>query len=119
MGIDLSTLGTIAKWGGSALAMKWLTPRIYNTLKAAGPWVLAHFPGASEEELDRLKGLAALDVTKDLMKQEAKMYSDNRKKLIDKYMKAPDEERIRIHQDLEFIDAQLQKNRVVNLSLPE
>lgn len=82
---------------------------VWRIVKAAGPLLLAQSAKLSEAYAKHQLRLAEVDAIKELMIAEARTVAEVRKKLIDKYLDAPPEDRLRLRQDIEFAEKDLRQ----------
>lgn len=90
--------------------MNWLTSipeigqKIFNTAKSLGPFVISQSDKASEAYQRHLGRIAQVDFLKELLSNEIETRGAVRKILLERYVDAPPEKRVRIERDLEFVD---------------
>jgi hypothetical protein len=82
---------------------------IWRIMKAAGPLLLAQSTKLSEEYARHRLRLAEVDAMKELMIGEARTNTEIRKKLIEKYIDAAPEDRLRLRQDIEMVEKDLRQ----------
>ncbi len=90
--------------------MNWLASipeigqKIFNTAKSLGPLIISQSDKASEAYQRHLGRIAQVDFLKELLSNEIETRGAVRKILLERYVDAPPEERVRIEGDLEFVD---------------
>ena len=90
--------------------MSWLdkvtgiAQKTWNTVRAVGPFLLSQSDKASEAFKRHLGRVAEAEALKDLLKNEVKLRASLRSKLFERYLGASPEERVRIEQDIEYVD---------------
>lgn len=82
---------------------------VWRIVKAAGPLLIAQSAKLSEAYAQHQLRLAEVDAIRELMVAEARMIAEVRKKLIDKYLDALPEDRLRLRQDIEFAEKDLRQ----------
>jgi hypothetical protein len=78
-------------------------------VKAAGPLLLTQSAKLSEAYAQHQLRLAEVEATKELMVTEARMITEVRKKLIDRYLDASPEDRVRLRQDIETTEREFRQ----------
>ncbi len=81
-----------------------LSQKTWNTLKAAGPFLLSQSDAISEKYQRHLGRVAEVDALRDFLKSEVEIRKEVKKKLLDKLLDAAPEDRPRIEQDLKYTD---------------
>ncbi|MBN8543650.1 MAG: DUF2806 domain-containing protein [Alphaproteobacteria bacterium] len=90
--------------------MNWIaklsegSQRVINTVKAIGPFAISQSDKMSEAWQRHQGRLAQVDMLKELLSNEIETRGTIKKLLLERYVAAPDDERIRIERDLEFVD---------------
>lgn len=82
---------------------------VWRIVKAAGPLLIAQSAKLSEAYAQHQLRLAEVEAIKELMVAEARTIAEVRKKLIDRYLDAPPEERLRLRQDIEMAEKDLRQ----------
>lgn len=82
---------------------------VLRIVKAAGPLLLAQSAKLSEAYAQHQLRLAEVEATKELMVTEARMITEVRKKMIDRYLDASPEDRFRLRQDIEAAERELRQ----------
>jgi len=91
--------------------------KTWNTIKSIGPLLISQSDKASEAYQRHLGRVAEVEVLRDLLKSEIETRSAIRRTLLEKFIAAPDEERVRIERDLEYVDGVTRQLNVVAKSL--
>ena len=78
-------------------------------MRALGPLVTSLSKEASEKYAEHLKRLADVEVAKESMLLEVRMYADLKKQLMEKFINATPVERFQIRNDIEEIDKEARK----------
>jgi hypothetical protein len=71
----------------------------------------------SEKYASHLSRIAEVGAAEELVKQEINIYSETKKQLLQKYIDANDIERIRINQDIEYVDSNVRHFNIVNRAI--
>lgn len=82
---------------------------VWRIVKAAGPLLIAQSVKLSEAYAQHQLRLAEVEAIKELMVVEARTIADIRKKLIEKYIDAAPEDRLRLRQDIEMAERDLRQ----------
>ena len=82
---------------------------VWRIVKAAGPLLISQFTTLSEAYAKHQLRLAEVEAIKELMVAEARTIAEVRKKLIDKYIDAQPEDRLRLRQDIEMAEKDLRQ----------
>lgn len=82
---------------------------LWRIVKATGPLLIAQSAKLSEAYAQHNLRLAEVEAIKELMIGEAKIITDVRKKLIDKYLDASPEDRLRLRQDIDMAERDLRQ----------
>jgi len=82
---------------------------VWRIVKAAGPLLIAQSAKLSEAYAQHQLRLAEVEAIKELMVAEARTIAEVRKKLIDKYLDASPEDRLRLRQDIEMAEKDLRQ----------
>lgn len=82
---------------------------LWRIVKAAGPLLIAQSAKLSEAYAQHNLRLAEVEAIKELMIGEAKIITEVRKKLIDKYLDASPEDRLRLRQDINMAERDLRQ----------
>lgn len=82
---------------------------VWRIVTAAGSLLISQSAKLSEAYAKHQLRLAEVEAVKELMIGEAKIITEVRKKLIDKYLDAPHEDRIRLRQDIETAERDLRQ----------
>lgn len=81
----------------------------WRILKAAGHLLVAQSTKLSEEYAQHQLRLAEVEAIRELMIAEARTIAEVRKKLIDRYLDAQPEDRLRLRQDIEYAERDLRQ----------
>ncbi len=90
--------------------MNWITTisenskRLGNVIRAIGPFAISQSDKASEAYQRHLGRIAQVDFLKELLSTEIQTRGEVKKILLERFINAPADERIRIERDLEFVD---------------
>jgi hypothetical protein len=82
---------------------------LWRIVKSAGPLLFAQSAKLSEAYAQHNLRLAEVEAIKELMIGEAKIITEVRKKLIDKYLDASPEDRLRLRQDIDMAERDLRQ----------
>lgn len=82
---------------------------LWRIVKAAGPLLIAQSARLSEAYAQHNLRLAEVEAIKELMIGEANIITEVRKKLIDKYLDASPEDRLRLRQDIAMAEKDLRQ----------
>ena len=82
---------------------------VWRIVKAAGPLLIAQSRKLSEAYAQHQLRLAEVEAIKELMIAEARTIAEVRKKLIDRYLDAAPEDRLRLRQDIEVAEKDLRQ----------
>jgi len=103
--------------------MQWLDTfkgigqKTWNTIRAVGPFLVSQSDKASEAFQRHLGRVAEADALRDLLKGEVETRTAIRRSLLERYITAPPEERIRIEQDIDYVDGVTRQLNIAAKSL--
>lgn len=89
----------------------------WNIVKSVGPFIVAQSDKASEAFARHKARVASVEIAKELIIDEAKKLNDVKKQLLGKYAESDFSERLRIKQNLEFLDASMNQLNIAEKAL--
>lgn len=89
----------------------------WNTIKSIGPFLISQSDTASQAFQRHLGRVAEVDALRALLKGEVETRSAIRRSLLERYVAATDEERVRIERDIEYIDGVTRQLNIAAKSL--
>lgn len=89
----------------------------WNVVKSVGPFLIAQCDSASEAYARQKARLANVDAAQELIKGETQAIADARSEIIGRIPDASPQERVRLHQDLEFLSGTVRQLNVATLAL--
>jgi hypothetical protein len=97
--------------------LKGVSQKTINTILSVGPLLISQSDKASEAFQRHLGRIAEAEALKDLLKGEVETRNAIRRSLLERFVEAQPEERVRIEQDIEYIDSVTRQLRITVKSL--
>ena len=94
-----------------------ITQRTKNAIRALGPLLIAQSDKASEAFQRHLARASEAAAFGELLKTEVQLRAAVRRTLLERYVVAPDAERVRIERDLEYVDGKVRLLNIVSKSV--
>ncbi len=90
---------------------------MWNIVKNIGPFAITQSEKMSEAYAKHQLRLASVEACKELMMQEISTYGDIKKKLLEKYVEAGPEDRLRYKRDIEEAEKEVRKLNIYNRAI--
>jgi len=89
----------------------------WNIVKSVGPFLVAQSDKASEAFTRHKARITSVEIAKELIVDEAKKLNDVKKQLLEKYAESDFSDKLRIKQNLEFLDASMNQLNIAKKAL--